>query len=171
MKIFPKRSILKIILIASAILFFDIKTTYGAISGYAKEYNEETGEEIPIPYVKVELCDFDDNSIESTITNENGEYKFSDIFEEDEYFLKFTWGNIEEIVDDIDSLQYDENKIEIIQNILKYNFQDYDIYDDGDIEIDDAERINDFNEYFSIIKYSNTVLFQAINMKIKIVIY
>ncbi len=132
MNILKRHKLLIIILISIIIPLFYMKDTYAATRTYNKSivgyaYDEEN---VGIPGIEVSLCNEEEGEIEKTITDENGMYKFTPapgIYNS----VVFTWGSVDEdMINDIRN----EDDVKEIQNIIKYNGQDYSssVYGNGE---------------------------------------
>ena len=168
-------------IIISIAIFFIVNTFYifyykvdaqnaTTIEGYAFETysNDKLDEEdlgsSPIFNITVNLLDSNTNILKTTLTDQNGKYSFSDV-ENGKYKIQFIWGKLDE--EAINNANTSE-QIKALQNILKYNGQDYNIdYSNGSFEIvEDEERRLELDEYFETFDYGNTVIFRSIDMNI-----
>ena len=144
-------------------------TGSASIDGYAVEvYNdniidEEDDETSPIQDILVELLDSNDNTVASTRTDENGKYTFNNV-RNGTYKIQYSWGKVDE--NELNNAT-SENGVKKIQNILKYNGQDYYIYDENQSSIlENDELREDINYYFKSFSYDNTIIFTALNMQV-----
>lgn len=144
-------------------------TGSASIDGYAVEvYNdniidEEDDETSPIQDILVELLDSNDNTVASTRTDENGKYTFNNVGN-GTYKIQYSWGKVDE--NELNNAT-SENDVKKIQNILKYNGQDYYIYDENQSSIlENDELREDINYYFKSFSYDNTIIFTALNMQV-----
>lgn len=175
------RFLFAIIICTCMIIYFQTYTVKAAdnegatITGFAREKIQETagsdegdsvdgdptgddGDEGFISNIKVQLLKKDDESIyKTTTTDEVGKYTFNNI-ENGTYKIRFICGQLEDS-------ELNNSDVATIQDILKYNGQDYQLYDNDETSsfMADEERNEYLDEYFSEFNYDNTSIFSVLN--------
>ena len=127
---------------------------------------DETDETTPIKDILVELLNSNNEIIATTRTDENGKYTFNNV-ENGVYRIQYTWGKVDENEINNANLENDGENIKKIQNILKYNGQDYWIDNENqNLVTENNELRKEINSKFKSFSYENTAMFNAIDMDV-----